>query len=79
MNHLELGPLVAEGKTKRIYAHTSDNGLVYMVNKDCITAGDGTRRNSFVGKSRWSTSTAANIFALLNQANIATHFIHQVD
>jgi SAICAR synthetase len=61
MNNLKFGPLIAEGKTKRIYAHTSDNGLVYMVNKDCITAGDGTRWNSFVGKSRWSTITAANI------------------
>jgi phosphoribosylaminoimidazole-succinocarboxamide synthase len=74
-----LGNLIAEGKTKRIYAHSSNNELVYMVSKDCITAGDGARRNSFAGKAHWSTTIAANIFTLLNEAKIATHFVKQVD
>lgn len=74
-----LGPLQAEGKTKQIYSHPDDEHLVYIVSKDQITAGDGAKRNELVGKSRWSTITTANIFRLLKKANIATHFIRQID
>jgi phosphoribosylaminoimidazole-succinocarboxamide synthase len=79
MQDLKFGNLLAEGKTKEIYAHPSNDRLAYMVNKDQITAGDGIRRNSLVGKSRWSTATTANIFSLLNKHKIATHFVQQVD
>jgi len=74
-----FGPLLVEGKTKRIYAHPENNELAYMVSKDQITAGDGVRRNELVGKSRWSTITTANIYRLLNEAHIATHFVQQID
>jgi phosphoribosylaminoimidazole-succinocarboxamide synthase len=74
-----LGPLLAEGKTKSIYAHSQGDSLAYMVNKDQITAGDGVRRNQLPGKSRWSTITTANVFRLLNDENIATHFVEQIN
>lgn len=74
-----FGPLLSEGKTKLIYAHTEDENLAYMVNKDQITAGDGVRRDELVGKSRWSTITTANVFRLLNDESIATHFVEQID
>ncbi|MEO8955071.1 MAG: phosphoribosylaminoimidazolesuccinocarboxamide synthase [Ktedonobacteraceae bacterium] len=74
-----FGQLLAEGKTKLIYAYPDDDALAYMVNKDQITAGDGERRNELSGKSRWSTITTANIFQLLNDAQIATHFVEQVN
>src|SRR5260370_40879281 len=74
-----FGPLLAEGKTKQIYAYPGDDGLVYMVNKDRITAGDGARRNELTGKSRWSTITMANIYRLLNSQGIATHMVEQTD
>jgi len=76
---IHFGPLLAEGKTKVIYAHPQDVSLAYMVNKDQITAGDGARRNELAGKSRWSTITTANVFRLLNDENIATHFVEQID
>jgi len=76
---IHFGPLLAEGKTKVIYAHPQDESLAYMVNKDQITAGDGARRNELAGKSRWSTITTANVFRLLNDENIATHFVEQID
>ncbi len=76
---VQLGPLLAEGKTKQIYAHPTDKNLVYMVNKDQITAGDGVRRNEITGKSRWSTITTANIFRIVNQAGLKTHFVDQPD
>ncbi|HCI79487.1 MAG TPA: phosphoribosylaminoimidazolesuccinocarboxamide synthase, partial [Ktedonobacter sp.] len=33
----EFGPMLAEGKTKVIYAYPGDDTLAYMVNKDQIT------------------------------------------
>ena len=79
INKSEFGPLLAEGKTKQIYAYPGDDTLAYMINKDQITAGDGVRRNQLVGKSRWSTITTANVFRLLNEEQIATHFVEQID
>src|SRR3989454_5919066 len=73
------GPLLAEGKTKLIYTYPDDDTLVYMVSKDQITAGDGTRRNELAGKARWSTITTANVFHLLNEESIATHFVRQIN
>src|SRR5258708_29194303 len=74
-----FGPLIAEGKTKRVYTYPDDEELAYLVSKDQITAGDGARRNELVGKSRWSTITTANVFHLLNKAQVATHFVKQIN
>src|SRR3984893_6610827 len=79
INQPDFGPLLAEGKTKLIYAYPGDDTLAYMVNKDQITAGDGARRNELAGKSRWSTITTANVFRLLNEEQIATHFVRQIN
>src|SRR5205085_10233945 len=78
INNPIFGPLLAEGKTKQIYADPENTDLAYMVSKDAITAGDGVRRNELVGKSRWRTATTANVYRLLNQEQIATHCATQV-
>jgi phosphoribosylaminoimidazole-succinocarboxamide synthase len=70
-----LGPQLAEGKTKIIYAHPDDPALAIMLHKDSISAGDGARRNTITGKGALSGQTAAHVFALLNHAGIATHFV----
>ena len=72
---MELGPKLAEGKTKIIYAHASDPHLAVMVQKDNISAGDGARRNTIAGKGALSGRTAANVFALLNRSGLATHYL----
>src|SRR5438874_8743088 len=79
INQPQCGPLLAEGKTKLIYAYPDDGELAYMVNKDQITAGDGARRNELIGKSRWRTITTANVFRLLNEEGIATHMVGQIN
>lgn len=79
IDHPTFGTLLAEGKTKQIYAHPNNSALAYMVNKDQITAGDGERRNELAGKSRWSTITMANVYRLLNSQGIATHLVEQSD
>lgn len=69
------GPQLAEGKTKVIYAHPEDPALVIVFHKDSISAGDGARRHVIPGKGTLSGRTTANVFALLNRAGIATHFV----
>jgi phosphoribosylaminoimidazole-succinocarboxamide synthase len=78
-NAPNLGTLQAEGKTKQIYTYPDDERLVYIVSKDQITAGDGARRDVIPGKSRLSTITTANVFRLLNQAGITTHFVRLIN
>jgi phosphoribosylaminoimidazole-succinocarboxamide synthase len=75
MTQQHLGPMLAEGKTKIIYAHPDDPALALMLHKDSISAGDGARRNTIDGKGALSGRTAANVFALLNRAAIVTHFV----
>ena len=79
INQPAFGPMLAEGKTKIIYAYPGDDTLAYMVNKDQITAGDGARRNELVGKSRWSTITTANVFTILNKEELETHFLEKIN
>jgi phosphoribosylaminoimidazole-succinocarboxamide synthase len=75
MTQQRLGPKLAEGKTKAIYAHPDDPALAIMLHKDSISAGDGARRNTIDGKGALSGRTAANVFTLLNHAGIVTHFV----
>jgi phosphoribosylaminoimidazole-succinocarboxamide synthase len=72
---MEPGSRLAEGKTKIVYAHPTDAELAVLVHKDGITAGDGARRNVIPGKGALAGRTTANVFALLNAAGIATHFV----
>jgi phosphoribosylaminoimidazole-succinocarboxamide synthase len=75
MPQQRLGPKLAEGKTKIIYAHPDDPALAIMLHKDSISAGDGARRNTIAAKGALSGRTAANVFALLNRSSIVTHFV----
>ena len=79
MAQIELGPKLAEGKTKIVHAHPSDPALAIILHKDSISAGDGARRNVIPGKGALSGRTSANAFALLNRAGIATHFVGSPD
>src|SRR5258708_37562882 len=63
----QFGPLLAEGKTKLIYAYPGDESLAYMVNKDQITAGDGARRNKLAWQTRVGASYTAKRFTLSKQ------------
>lgn len=79
MISIQLGEKLAEGKTKIIYAHPDDPALVYMVHKDSISAGDGARRNMIEGKGALSCRTTSNVFRLLVEAGLPTHFIDKLD
>jgi phosphoribosylaminoimidazole-succinocarboxamide synthase len=72
---MQLGPRLAEGKTKIIYAHPDDPALALLFHKDGITAGDGARRSEIAGKGAIAGRTAANVFALLAREGIETHYV----
>lgn len=72
---MNYGPILAEGKTKIIYAHPSDPALAVMVHKDSISAGDGARRNVIEGKGQVAGRTTANVFAYLSRHGVDTHFV----
>lgn len=75
MAEQKLGAQIAEGKTKQVYAHPDNTDLAILVHKDGITAGDGARRNVILGKGALAGRTTANVFRLLNQEGIPTHFV----
>jgi phosphoribosylaminoimidazole-succinocarboxamide synthase len=77
-SEVEFGPMLAEGKTKVIYAHPDKEDLVYMVHKDGITAGDGARRNTLPGKGALACRTTSNVFYLLEDEGIDTHYVGMV-
>jgi phosphoribosylaminoimidazole-succinocarboxamide synthase len=70
-----LGDKLTEGKTKIIYAHPTKDDVVYMVHKDGITAGDGARRDVLPGKGVLACRTTSNVFYLLEDEGINTHYI----
>jgi amidophosphoribosyltransferase len=69
------GERLAEGKTKVVYTDAADPTLALIVHKDDITAGDGARRDRLPGKGALSGRTTANVFRLLRDQGIPTHFI----
>jgi len=73
-----FGPQLAEGKTKIIYAHPETTDLVYMVHKDGLSAGNGARRNVLPGKGKLACRTTTNVFRLLEQEGVATHYVDLV-
>jgi RNA polymerase sigma factor (sigma-70 family) len=78
--HREREKLMSEinqGKTKIII--DAGDGTVLIRSKDDITAGDGQRRDVIEGKAAASTTTTCNMFRLLNNNGVQTHFVEQVD
>ncbi len=69
--------VIIEGKTKII--RDAGDGTVLVVSKDDITAGDGAKHDVLEGKAAASTRTTCNIFELLEQHGVRTHFVERVD
>ena len=71
------GALVAEGKTKTIYQIKNSDGLVTLVSKDDITAGDGAKHDIIPDKGRLANSTTCNVFRLLKACGLPVAFVEQ--
>ena len=72
-----LGPLLAEGKTKRIYGLHDDPELALCVSKDRLTAFGGAKSHVLEGKAHLANMTTCKIFDFLNQLGLDTHFVRQ--
>ncbi len=71
------GALVAEGKTKRILDGGGGDGLVTLVSKDDITAGDGAKHDVIPDKGRLANATTCNVFRLLKACGLPVAFVRQ--
>ena len=68
-----LGPLLHEGKAKRLYA-TADPRLCAVEFKDTATAGNGRRQVQLPGKGALNCRISSQLFTLLEREGLPTHF-----
>ena len=68
-----LGPLLHEGKAKRLYA-TDDPQLCAVEFKDTATAANGRHEIHVPGKGRLNCRISCQLFTLLEQGGLPTHF-----
>lgn len=72
-------PLLAEGKTKKIFSIKSDDGLIIVENKPDITAdNDPEKTRQFARKAEYATTTTCRVFELLEKAGIPVAYKKQL-
>jgi phosphoribosylaminoimidazole-succinocarboxamide synthase len=76
----DAGCILAEGKTKIIAKppRTPNNGIVYIVSKNDIPAGDGAKHDIIKDKAELATRTTCNVFRLLRSCGIPVAFTNQI-
>jgi phosphoribosylaminoimidazole-succinocarboxamide synthase len=75
---MEKGELLYEGKAKRIF-ETDDEGVLWAEFKDSATAFDGVKKGTIEKKGVYNATMSAKLFAVLERAGVATHFVRQFD
>jgi phosphoribosylaminoimidazole-succinocarboxamide synthase len=70
----QLGPLLYEGKAKRVHA-TDQPEVVAVEYKDDATAFNALKKASLAGKGSHNCQISALLFEALEQAGVATHFL----
>jgi phosphoribosylaminoimidazole carboxylase/phosphoribosylaminoimidazole-succinocarboxamide synthase len=73
----QLGALVTEGKTKKVYQIKGGSDLVAVISKDDITAGDGAKHDIIPDKGRVANATTSNVFRLLKACGLPVAFVEQ--
>ena len=72
------GPLLYEGKAKRVYAADQDDWVLVEYKNDA-TAFNALKREQIADKGRLNCQISARLFELLEQEGIPTHFLGLVD
>ena len=75
---MEKKELLYEGKAKKLYA-TEDENLVISEFKDDLTAFNGEKKSSEVGKGALNNKISTELFKLLEEKGIPTHFVKMLD
>ncbi|KAH8353361.1 hypothetical protein KR084_010471, partial [Drosophila pseudotakahashii] len=73
----QLGRILIEGKTKKVFDLPDHPGLCLLLSKDRITAFDGLKAHELRGKAAISNTTNGLVFRLLNEAGIRTAYVDQ--
>ena len=70
--------LVYEGKAKKIWS-TEDDGLYISEFKDDLTAFNGEKKSSEVGKGALNNKISTELFHYLNKKGVPSHFVEMLD
>ena len=73
MTATTLGPLLYEGKAKRVFA-TDQSDVVAVEYKDDATAFNALKKAQLVGKGELNCQISARLFELLERSGIPTHY-----
>ncbi|RLA76652.1 MAG: phosphoribosylaminoimidazolesuccinocarboxamide synthase [Epsilonproteobacteria bacterium] len=75
---MEKAQLVYEGKAKKIWS-TQDPDLYISEFKDDLTAFNGEKKSSEVGKGALNNKISTVLFKYLNQKGVPSHFVQMLD
>jgi phosphoribosylaminoimidazole-succinocarboxamide synthase len=78
MDTIEKTELLYEGKAKKIWK-TSDEQFLISEFKDDLTAFNGELKSSEVGKGALNNKISSELFKLLNENGVPTHFVQMLD
>jgi len=75
---MEKKALLYEGKAKKLF-HTEDENLLISEFKDDLTAFNGEKKSSETGKGALNNKISTELFKLLEENGVATHFVEMMD
>ena len=75
---LSHGPLLYEGKAKRVYATDQDDRVLVEYKNDA-TAFNALKKEQIADKGRLNCQISARLFEVLERAGIPTHYLGLVD
>ncbi len=75
---MEKTTLLYEGKAKKIW-NTADETLLISEFKDDLTAFNGEKKSSEKGKGALNNKISTQLFKLLNNKGVPTHFVEMLD
>lgn len=75
---MQKDKLIYEGKAKRLFT-TDDDDLLISEFKDDLTAFNGGKKSSEAGKGALNNKISVELFKLLQDHGIPTHFVKMID
>lgn len=69
------GPLLYEGKAKKIFELPAEPGLIFMEFKDSLTAFNALKKGAFDNKGPVNRDIASLIFAHLRKSGVSSHWV----
>ena len=76
---IQKGPLLYEGKGKKVYQRLNETNQVILFFKDDLTASQGRKKGSFEGKGEICKSISSLIFRYLKKEKIPVHWIEDLN